>query len=202
MATLSTFLATHRTGSRAVKKTVPSKARIETHGKYTWVETGVRCPACNQELSYDPGEMDAVECGGPGNGACSESIVAFSLGTPKWDRECEEFKLITEGARLPSLETCLKVQPAINKAAAIGEEVWASRGKGGSMARTGAPSARYIVATVHDGTDYGVFKASAEDIRLGDDMSHEQAVKTAKRSAANQKGARWYDFGDTEYNEE
>ena len=70
------------------------------------------------------------------------------------------------------------------------------------MARTGAPSARHIVATVHDGTDYGVFKASAEDIRLGDDMSHEQAVKTAKRSAANQKGARWYDFGDTEYNEE
>jgi hypothetical protein len=51
-------------------------------------------------------------------------------------------------------------------------------------------------------TDYGVFKASAEDIRLGDDMSHEQAVKTAKRSASNQKGARWYDFGDTEYNEE
>lgn len=125
MATLSTFLATHRTGSRAAK-TAPSKARIETHGKHTWVETGVRCAACNQELSYDPSD-GAVECGGPGNGGCGESMVAFSLGTPKWDRECKEFKLITEGARLPSLETCLKVRPAYDKAAAIGEKVWAKR---------------------------------------------------------------------------
>jgi len=60
---------------------------------------------------------------------------------------------------------------------------------------------RYVVVTVHDGTDWGVFKASAEDIRMGDDMSHEQAVQTAKNAAANQKGSRWYDFGDVEYSE-
>jgi hypothetical protein len=127
MATLSTFLATHRTGSRAAKKTAPSKARIKTYGKYTWVETGVRCPACNQELSYAPDDQGAVECGGPGEGGCSESMLSYSLGTPKWKQECEEFMLIHDGAKLPSLETCLKVQPAIEQAASIGEKVWAKR---------------------------------------------------------------------------
>ena len=128
MATLATLLATHRTGSRAAKKTAASTARIETNGPYTWVETGVRCPACNQELSYDPSFAGGIECGGPGEGGCSASMLAYSLGTPKWKQECEEFKIITEGAKLPSLETCLKVQPAIEKAAAIGEKVWAKRG--------------------------------------------------------------------------
>ena len=129
MAILSTFLTTHRTGSRAVKKTATSKARIKTHGNYTWVETGVRCPACNKELSYAPEDQGAVECGGPGEGGCSASMLSYSLGTPKWKQECEEYKFITDGATFPSLETCLKVQPAIDKAATIGEETWASRGK-------------------------------------------------------------------------
>jgi hypothetical protein len=58
---------------------------------------------------------------------------------------------------------------------------------------------RYIVATVHNGTDWGVFKASAEDMRDGDDMTHAEAVKSAKDAAAGQKGSRWYDFGNVEY---
>lgn len=127
MATLSTLLTTLRTGSRAAKKTAPSKARIKTYGKYTWVETGVRCPACNKELSYAPDDRGAVECGGPGEGGCSASMLSYSLGTPKWKQECEDYKFITDGAKFPSLETCLKVQPAIDKAATIGEEILAKR---------------------------------------------------------------------------
>lgn len=63
-------------------------------------------------------------------------------------------------------------------------------------------SARYIVATVHNGTDWAVFKASPDDIDRGYDMTHAEAVESAKDAAAGQKGARWYDFGDEEYIED
>ena len=126
MATFATFLAS-RTGSRAAKKTAPSKARIKTYGNFTYVETGVRCPACNEELSYAPDDQMTVECGGPGMGGCDESMLSYHLGTPKWKQKCEEYKFITDGAKFPSLETCLKIQRAIDKAATIGGEILAKR---------------------------------------------------------------------------
>jgi hypothetical protein len=63
------------------------------------------------------------------------------------------------------------------------------------------PSNRPGQVSIHNGTDWGVFKASPEDMDRGDDMSHAEAIQTAKDAAAGQKGARWYDFGDDEYYE-
>jgi len=85
----------------------------------------------------------------------------------------------------------------VHFASAVQDELdaWLRGAKRGSMAK----SDRYIVATIHDGTDYGVFKASHKDIKLGDDMSHAEAVATAKAAVRDGSVKRWYDFGDVEY---
>ena len=94
---------------------------VDSHG-YRWVETGVMCPGCNQQISCDlTDQPGALECGGPGDGICSAGHIAFSLGSPGWQRELREFKDLFPKAKAPTLVLCERIVNAFNKADKIGK---------------------------------------------------------------------------------
>jgi len=53
----------------------------------------------------------------------------------------------------------------------------------------------YTVGAIHDGTDWAIFKADAEDVAEGSAMSLADAKKTASEHG------RWYDFSEATYAE-
>jgi hypothetical protein len=173
MATLSTFLAKYRTGSRAVG--AANKAGLYGSRSHAGLRT---CPGCGQPITFDQGY---TECGGEGEGICANAVFAYDQKTRGRPYAVAEWKGMWDNERtMPTKKMCEAILAAHDSVA----------------------SERYIVVSIHNGTDWGVFKASPEDMDRGDDMSHAEAIQTAKDAAAGQKGARWYDFGDDEYNEE
>jgi hypothetical protein len=55
----------------------------------------------------------------------------------------------------------------------------------------------FCVAQVNHGTDWGIFRASLEDIEAGWAMSHDEAIGLCRMEHPN---SRFFDFGDTFYN--
>ena len=153
--------------------------------------SSMTCPGCGQPITFDQG---FTECGGQGEGICAEAVFAFDQKVHGRPHAVAEWKEMWENKRMPTQKKCDAIMAAHN---AVVAAVGAAKKAGLYGSRS--QHARYIVATVHNGTDWGVFKASAEDMRHGDDMTHAKAVKSAKDAAAGQKGSRWYDFGDVEY---
>jgi len=92
-----------------------NKPHVETFQGHRWVETGVKCPGCNQQISCDLTDQPrALECGGPGEGICGEASLTFNLGQAGWQRAVREFK--ESGYKVPSLVLCERISDAFDKA--------------------------------------------------------------------------------------
>ena len=97
-----------------------NKPHVETFQGHRWVETGVKCPGCNQQISYNLSDpRSGLECGGPGEGICGDAHVAHMLGEPGWLGVVEEYK--ASDGRVPSLLQCARIMAAFNKADNIGK---------------------------------------------------------------------------------
>lgn len=99
------------------------KPRVQTFERYRWVETGVTCPGCNQQISCDlTDQPGALECGGPGEGICNESRFAFDLGSiNEWARQRREFSDEHDGAKAPTIALCERISAAFDKADNVGK---------------------------------------------------------------------------------
>lgn len=97
-----------------------NKPHVVNFEGHRWVETGVKCPGCNQQISCDiTDQRGALECGGPGEGLCGQAALSFDLGQAGWQRTVREYK--KSGYKIPSLILCERISDAFDKADNVGK---------------------------------------------------------------------------------